>query len=89
MSDFWWHPGFKITSEQKRIWLEGCYKIYSNDDQLIERLNYCLPIYGLRWSLIMLNLFLRNKETKDWKNKSQLQLIKSKNLLIKIQEDYT
>ena len=47
--DFWWHPGFKITSEQKEFGLKGVIKNFSNDDQLIGRFNYCLPIYGLRW----------------------------------------
>ena len=36
----------------------------------------------------MLNVFQQKKETQIWKNKSQIQLIKSKNLLAKIQEDY-
>jgi thiamine kinase-like enzyme len=58
MADFVWHPGMSLSDYQKNIWLKGASKIFKKDPNLNERFHAAWPLYGLRWSLILLNEFL-------------------------------
>lgn len=91
VSDFYWHPGMNLSSELKERWLY-CTKDMFKDDTTFElRLSAYLPLFALRWCLILLNEFLpdrlaqrmhaRNQNSSDFKSVLSNQLDKSKTLL--------
>jgi len=53
ISDFFFHPGMKLSREQKKLWISGTLSIYGQDLQ--PRLKASLPLFGLIWCLILLN----------------------------------
>jgi hypothetical protein len=95
-SDFLWHAGMKLTEPAKYEWLEGMTKIFSGDLQFNARFKLLHPLYGLRWCMILLNEFLKNK----WKirehadqNKinneekiKKIQLVKAKKYLNRVKD---
>ena len=58
MADFIWHPGMKLKNLQKIDWLKGAISIFDSDPELVLRFKSAWPMYGLRWSLILLNEFV-------------------------------
>lgn len=95
IADFIWHPGMKLNDSQKTYWINGAFSIFQNDSQLIDRFNSAWALYGLRWSLIVLNDFHKNGWHKrayadenivnEHKQKLAFQLIKAKNICKEIQ----
>ena len=94
LCDFFWHPGNNLSEVQKKLWLEEGIKIYSvNRNNLRRLIEYCLPIYGLRWIMIILgqiNKSFMNDEKSDFdlqviKDKVDLNLRNAKNLCNEIQ----
>ncbi len=81
--DFLWHPGFSLTASQQTRWIERCIEIFSDDDNLSARLRACWPVYGLRWCLILLNVFLRDESSKL----RRVRLQKAQKVLEKIKEE--
>ena len=95
MADFIWHPGMDLGNSQKIIWLNGAFEVFKKDSNIHARFNAAWPVYGLRWSLILLNEFLKdgwqkrvyaNNNLKD-KQESKLegQLNKAKDICMQIQ----
>jgi thiamine kinase-like enzyme len=86
-ADFIWHPAMNMDSELKQKWQKAMLNLFSNDREFESRLNAAMPLYGLRWAMIVLNEFLpelaqRRKEAGGSKyynlEKSQkIQLIKA------------
>ena len=64
-SDFLWHPGMDLSRQLKLVWIEAMKALFSRDISFLQRLNAAYPVYGLRWSLIVLNVFLYDKYTSD------------------------
>ena len=58
IADFIWHPGMKLKNLQKIDWLKGAISIFDSDPELVLRFKSAWPMYGLRWSLILLNEFV-------------------------------
>lgn len=56
--DFYWHPAMQLPEGLQERWLESCRQIFQNDASFESRLLAYLPLYGLRWCLILLNEFL-------------------------------
>ena len=83
ISDFLWHPGFELSGQQQENWKRGCFDIFKQDPELQNRFDRCFPMYGLRWSLILLNSFLRGKEESE---ECQQQLQKAQQMLSKVRE---
>ena len=81
--DFLWHPGFSLTASQQARWIERCIEIFSDDDNLSARLRACWPVYGLRWCLILLNVFLRDESSEL----RRVRLKKAQRVLEKIKEE--
>ena len=57
-ADFLWHPGMNLNTDLKGRWKNAMLDIFSDDPQFGNRLNAAMPLYGLRWALIVLNEFL-------------------------------
>jgi len=57
-SDFVLHPGMDLTAELKRRFLESMSDIFRADKSFDMRLEASLPLYALRWTMILLNEFL-------------------------------
>jgi hypothetical protein len=80
MADFVWHPGMDLSNSQKTIWLNGAFEIFTKDSNIHARFHAAWPAYGLRWSLILLNEFLKDGWQKrvyannDLKNKQESKL---------------
>ena len=56
-SDFFWHPGMNLSDELRLKWLDFSFDIFHADSSFHQRLKAYLPLYGLRWCLILLNGF--------------------------------
>ena len=97
MADFIWHPGMKLNDSQKRHWLEEAFNIFDSDPEIKTRFNAAWPLYGLRWSLIVLNEYLKdgwqkrlyaNKNLKHHYEQTLVsQINKAKSICIKIQSE--
>ena len=95
MADFIWHPGMDLNTSHKIRWLKGTCKIFEKDLKIYSRFHAAWPLYGLRWSLILLNEFLEDGWYKRayandnlrhrHKNKLANQLIKAKDICEQIQ----
>lgn len=61
-ADFLWHPGFALSSAERSEWFGGCLALFgaqsAGDPGFATRLEAQMPLYGLRWCLILLNEFL-------------------------------
>ena len=87
-SDFYWHPAMDLSEELKSYWLKSMINLFKKKDILFEyRLKAALPLYAIRWVLIILNEFLykdqkrrqhaRSTEEYNWKEVKQFQLTKA------------
>jgi hypothetical protein len=95
MADFIWHPGMDLDTSHKMNWLKGTFRIFEKDLEIYPRFYAAWPLYGLRWSLILLNEFLEdgwhkrayaNTNLRHWhENKLENQLIKAKTICEQIQ----
>ena len=96
MADFIWHPGMELNTSHKIAWLKGTFKIFKKDPNIYSRFRAAWPLYGLRWSLILLNEFLKSGWQKrvyantnlkyQYENKLKDQLNKAKTICQQIQE---
>jgi hypothetical protein len=57
-ADFIWHPAMNLNTEIKEKWQEAMLVLFSHDNQFESRLSAAMPIYGLRWAMIVLNEFI-------------------------------
>ena len=96
-SDFYWHPAMNLSEEHKSYWLKSMINLFKKKDILFEdRLKAALPLYAIRWVLIILNEFLskdqkrtqhaRSTEEYNWKEVKQFQLTKAFILCSSIRE---
>lgn len=61
VSDFILHPGFEKTKAVCDWWINNMRSRFKSDPQFDARLTACLPLYAIRWTLIILNEFLSDK----------------------------
>jgi len=97
ISDFYWHPGMNLSRELKAKWINLVKDIFKSDVSYELRLSAYLPLYALKWCLILLNEFLPEKlinrlnaNHQNKKNVNQMltnQLSKSRTLLNQVAED--
>jgi len=83
MADFIWHPGFSLSERQNLRWKARCLEMFSKDSDLPERFQQRFPLYGLRWCLILLNIFFRPESERE--SRSQVQLDTARNYLGRIE----
>lgn len=59
LADTLWHPAYRLSPAEQVRWLEGGGgPLAAADPTLMVRLQASLPLYGLRWCVILLNEFL-------------------------------
>jgi hypothetical protein len=57
-SDFLWHPAMELHPNLTAKWKNSMLDIFASEPYFKERLNAAMPLYGLRWAMIVLNEFL-------------------------------
>ena len=57
IADFIWHPAMNLNETQKKRWVQECFKIFGQTEQMQQRFHAAWPLYGMRWVMIMLNEF--------------------------------
>jgi aminoglycoside phosphotransferase (APT) family kinase protein len=57
-SDFVLHPGMDLTADLKQRFLDAMHGEFEADAAFAARLRALLPLYALRWTMILLNEFL-------------------------------
>jgi hypothetical protein len=58
ISDFVLHPGMDLTVQLKQRFLDVMHREFRSDATFAARLRASLPLYALRWTMILLNEFL-------------------------------
>ena len=59
-ADVIWHPAMGLSTKEIERWKNAMCNLFSSDSNFEKRLNAALPLYGLRWVMIILNEFLPN-----------------------------
>jgi len=57
-ADFLWHPAMKLEPEIAVEWERFMLNLFSGDPDFACRLEVAMPLYGMRWIMILLNEFL-------------------------------
>ena len=57
-ADFMLHPGMALDAALAARFRDGAERLYGSDPAFARRLDALLPLYALRWALILLNEFL-------------------------------
>jgi hypothetical protein len=57
-ADFLWHPAMELHPNLTEKWKNSMLDIFASEPYFKERLNAAMPLYGLRWAMIVLNEFL-------------------------------
>jgi len=57
-SDFVLHPGMDLTPQLKKRFLDSMSDVFQADKTFDARLRASLPLYAMRWTMILLNEFL-------------------------------
>ena len=88
-ADFSWHPAMDLCPTIAVQWEEAMQALFSNDTDFAMRLQAAMPLYGMRWAMIVLNEFLpgfaewrRNasgNDSRNIENFHNIQLGKAKN----------
>lgn len=65
-ADFLLHPAMTLDEEMSQLFLKGVARQFSPSGDFLRRLEVFLPLYGLRWCLILLNEFC----AEDWGRRS-------------------
>ena len=83
----------KINNENYKKIIFEFNKLFSDDKYFKNRLNFTFNLYGVRWSLILLNIFSKyypsnfKKLDTSTKNKLLKQLNKSKKIIANVIDD--
>ncbi|NDV23226.1 phosphotransferase [Desulfovibrio sp. JC022] len=97
-SDFLLHPAMNLSESQMVLFFSGMENIFKNDKQFIVRFKTYLPLFRLKWCMILLNEFLnqhlqrREFAAGDISDRNDLradQLDKAENFLNKDQKILT
>jgi hypothetical protein len=63
-SDFVLHPGMDLTAELKNRFLESMFDVFRTDKTFDSRLRATLPLFAVRWTMILLNEFMPERWTR-------------------------
>lgn len=93
-ADILLHPGQALSLRQHRRFRQAALRLYSGDPAFPERLRAYLPLFGLRWVLILLNEFVPERwqrrvlagESGNWAEIKARQLSRARNFLAALPE---
>jgi hypothetical protein len=88
------HPGSSLTSPQHRRFRRAAERLYGTDPSFAQRLDAFVPLFGLRWVLILLNEFIPERwsarrlagESETWAAAKARQLARARALLASFAE---
>jgi hypothetical protein len=91
-ADILLHPGVPLSSAQQRRFREAAERLYGEDASFAVRLEALLPLFGLRWILILLNEFLPERwqrrvlagARESWAEAKARQLAKARDLFARL-----
>ena len=58
LADILWHPKMQLSKSQQQLFIQGLSAIYAADVDFLPRFQYTQALFGLRWTLILLNEFI-------------------------------
>lgn len=58
VADFLWHPAMQLSEDERGEFIAAATALFAADAAFTPRLAVCFPLYGLRWTLIILNEFV-------------------------------
>jgi hypothetical protein len=81
-ADIMLHPGVTLAAGQRRYFSQLAEQLYGQDHSFADRLSAYLPLFGLRWVLILLNEFIPKRwqrrvfagASKSWADMKAAQL---------------
>jgi len=93
-ADILLHPGRPLLSPQRRRFRKAATRLYGGDPAFAHRLSAYLPLFGLRWVLILLNEFIPERwqrrvlagETGSWNEVKARQLASAREFLASLPE---
>ncbi len=93
-ADILLHPGSPLPSRQHRRFRQAALQLYGGDRAFAERLRAYLPLFGLRWVLILLNEFIPERwqrrvlagDSGSWAEAKARQLSRAREFLAALPE---
>ena len=93
-ADILLHPGWPLPPRQHRRFRQAALHLYGRDGAFAERLRAYLPLFGLRWVLILLNEFIPERwqrrvlagDTGSWAEAKARQLSRAREFLAALPE---
>ena len=93
-ADILLHPGRPLESPQRKHFRQAATRLYGSDPAFASRLSAYLPLFGLRWVLILLNEFIPERwqrrllagETGSWSDVKARQLAHAREFLAALAE---
>ena len=93
-ADILLHPGRPLETTQRQRFRQAAVRLYGGDPVFAERLSAYLPLFGLRWVLILLNEFIAERwqrrvlagETGSWSDVKARQLAHAREFLAALAE---
>lgn len=94
-ADFLLHPGMALDAGQRRRFDASARLRYREDPGFDARLDALLPLFGVRWVLILLNEFLPDRWEQrvragmslDWGEAKRRQLVRARALCVRVSEE--
>lgn len=94
-ADFLLHPGMALGAAERRHFEASARQRYGDDPAFGARLDALLPLFGLRWVLILLNEFLPDRWHQrvqagwslDWGEAKRRQLMRARALLARVSDE--
>ena len=94
-ADFLLHPGVALNAAGRRGFEAAARRRYGDDPAFGTRLDALLPLFGLRWVLILLNEFLPDRwlgrvragTPLDWDEAKRRQLVRARALLARVSDE--
>jgi hypothetical protein len=93
-ADILLHPGRPLPAPQRKRFRQAAARLYGDDPAFASRLTAYLPLFGLRWVLILLNEFIPERwqrrvlagETGNWSDVKARQLSRARDYLASLPE---
>ncbi len=93
-ADILLHPGRTLLPPQRKRFRQAATRLYGDDPAFARRLSAYLPLFGLRWVLILLNEFIPERwqrrvlagEAGSWSDAKARQLARAREFLTSLSE---